>query len=162
MAYIVTIDDKKYKVDIKKEDNNFQVFLDGKLVETSITEINSHSHFSLIVDNKSYDIAIENDDISVDGETFKVKVEDERFVGLALKKQSVEGGKTAVKAPIPGLVVELLVKEGDKIKANDGLVILEAMKMQNELKAPRDGVVKQIFIAQGMPVNGGDTRVVIE
>lgn len=163
MAYIVTVDKKTFKVEIEKEDGVFKISLDGNPMEASIATAGNPSHISLIVGKKSYDVTIEDENtISVNGELFKTKVEDERFINLGIKKKSEDGGKTTVIAPMPGLVIEILVKEGDKIKADDGLVIIEAMKMQNELKAPRDGVIKQVFVQKGMPVNGGNPLVVIE
>ena len=68
---------------------------------------------------------------------------------------------TSVEAPLPGNIFAIKVKEGDAVKAGDVLIIIEAMKMENEVCAPSDGVVKQIAVAKGQLVATGDTLVVI-
>jgi pyruvate carboxylase subunit B len=63
---------------------------------------------------------------------------------------------------MPGLVIEVTVKEGDSVKAGDALLVVEAMKMQNEVKTPKDGVVKKILVQKGKTLNSGDRLVIIE
>ncbi|MDI6839874.1 MAG: biotin/lipoyl-binding protein [bacterium] len=164
MAYIAKVDDKEFKVELEKEGNGFKVYIDNKPMKATVVEVGSNSHLSLIVDNKSYDVIIEDENtISVDGERFKVSVEDEQVQALTkLKPEITHVGEVKVTAPMPGLVIEVGVKPGDTVKAGSGLLIVEAMKMQNEMKAPRDGLVKQVLVKQGMTVNGGDTLVIIE
>ena len=163
MVYIVKVDDKEYRVDLEKEVRGFKVSLNGNSMKVEIVK-SSLSHFSLIVKNKIYDIIIQDENtISVDGESYNVKVEDERLQELKkLKGEDELAEEVTVAASMPGLIIKIEVKEGDKVKAGQGLAIIEAMKMQNEVKAPKDGIVKQILVKKGMTVNGGDTLVVIE
>ena len=163
MAYIAKVDDKIFKVELEKEGNGFKVYLDSKPMKATVAE-SSSSHLSLIVDNHSYDVIIESDStISVNGERFCVSVEDEQLQALTkLKSEVAHVSEVKVTAPMPGLVIEVEVKPGDMVKAGSGLLIVEAMKMQNEMKAPRDGVVKNVLVKQGMTVNGGDILVIIE
>lgn len=77
------------------------------------------------------------------------------------KKPVVTNGVGSVKAPMPGTINDIKVTEGQAVKAGDVLVILEAMKMENEIMSPTDGVVKQIAVAKGASVNSGDALVVI-
>ena len=72
------------------------------------------------------------------------------------------GGQATLKAPMPGKVVRILVAEGDIVEAGQGLVVVEAMKMQNEMKAPRAGVVKSIKAREGATVTAGEALMVIE
>lgn len=172
--YIVKVDNKEFRVEIERGSEGFNVLLDGKRVKAEvigafgggITSRELPVHLSLIVENKVYDVVIENKDtISVDGERFRVKVEDEMlsyYCGIGAKPKVEHAEEVAVRVPMPGLVIEVEVAEGDKVKAGDGLVIIEAMKMQNEMKAPRDGIVRQVAVKKGMAVNGGDTLVIIE
>lgn len=163
MPYIVTVEDKTFKVDLERQDNKFIVYLNSNPVEVTAAEAGNPSHLSLIVGNKSYDVTIENKNIvSVNGEAFQVKIEDERVQQLArLRGKIVRIEEVYIAAPMPGLVVEVEVGVGDRVKVGSGLIVIEAMKMQNELKAPREGVVKEVLVKKGMSVNGGDTLVVI-
>lgn len=163
MPYIVTVEDKTFKVDLERQDNKFIVYLNSNPVEVTAAEAGNPSHLSLIVGNKSYDVTIENKNIvSVNGEAFQVKVEDEKVQQLArLRGKIVRIEELYIAAPMPGLVVEVEVGVGDRVKVGSGLIVIEAMKMQNELKAPREGVVKEVLVKKGMSVNGGDTLVVI-
>ena len=163
MPYIVTVEDKTFKVDLERQDNKFIVYLNSNPVEVTAAEAGNPSHLSLIVGNKSYDVTIENKNIvSVNGEAFQVKIEDERVQQLArLRGKIVRIEEVYIAAPMPGLVVEVEVGVGDRVKVGSGLIVIEAMKMQNELKAPREGVVKEVLVKNGMSVNGGDTLVVI-
>ncbi|CAK7040849.1 acetyl-CoA carboxylase biotin carboxyl carrier protein subunit [Tissierella sp. P1] len=78
------------------------------------------------------------------------------------KEVVVSDGQEVVEAPMPGNIWKIEVKEGDKVKAGDILLILEAMKMENEILAPRDGVVASINTTQGATVNTGDRLVVLD
>lgn len=78
------------------------------------------------------------------------------------KEVVVSAGQEVVEAPMPGNIWKIVAKEGDKVKAGDVLLILEAMKMENEIVAPRDGVVASINTTQGATVNTGDKLVVID
>ncbi len=73
-----------------------------------------------------------------------------------------DGGSAEIKTAMPGKVVRILVAEGDAVQKGDGVIVIEAMKMQNEMKAPKDGTVRQIKVATGDTVSAGDILVVIE
>jgi acetyl/propionyl-CoA carboxylase alpha subunit len=72
------------------------------------------------------------------------------------------GGQATVKVPMPGKVVRILVAEGDPVEAGQGLAVVEAMKMQNEMKAPRTGVIRTIKVKEGATVAAGDSLMVVE
>jgi biotin carboxyl carrier protein len=71
-------------------------------------------------------------------------------------------GTSEIKTAMPGKVMRVLVEEGAEIKQGEGVIVVEAMKMQNEMKSPRDGIVKEIRFAEGATVNAGDVLAVIE
>jgi biotin carboxyl carrier protein len=168
MAYIANIDDKKFVVDVEKQKRGFKVSLDGKSVGAEIVDQGNirgfPAHLCMVVENTPYDIVVENENaITVNGESFRVRVEDEKLQKLGqLRREVAHAGEMDITVPMPGLVVNVEVKEGDKVTAHQGLVVVEAMKMQNEIKAPKDGVVKKVNVKNGMTVNGGDTLLVIE
>jgi len=116
--------------------------------------------YSILVDGKSYevDISQDNDDflIEVEGETHRVSVIDERKKYLRnIGSSQKESGSRIISAPMPGRVVRILKKPGEKVKKNHGVIVVEAMKMENELKVNRDGLIKNIFVKEGDTVEAG-------
>ena len=81
---------------------------------------------------------------------------------LPKKQVKVKGSGQSIDAPMPGNIWKVLVAEGDEVKTGDTLIILEAMKMENELVAPRDGKVSKIMTSEGTSVNTGDKLLIIE
>jgi biotin carboxyl carrier protein len=162
MAYVVKVDNKEFKVDIERIGRNFTVLLNGKKTYVEVAH-EEGSQLTLIIGSRSYTIAMESEDqIVVDGETYSVEVVDEdiqRF--MKATPDRLQKKELAIKGVMPGLVIDVSVKEGDTIKKEDGLLIVEAMKMQNEMKAPRDGVVKKVLVKKGQTVNSGDVLVII-
>ena len=152
MKYITTIDEKEYTVEIIDDGH---VSVDGKIIEVDFESVKSQPVFSLIVDGKSYEAYVyegeEDLEVLVKGRLYHSKVEDERERRLRAASGGgvVDSGTFHLKAPMPGLVVSLSVAEGQEVKKGDVLLILESMKMQNELKSPRDGVVGRILVAGG-------------
>jgi biotin carboxyl carrier protein len=152
MKYITTIDGKEFLVEIIDDRH---VSVDGKIIEVDFESVKSQPVFSLIVDGKSYEAYVydgeEDREVLLKGRLYHSRVEDERERRLRAASGSsvVASGVFHLKAPMPGLVVSVSVEEEQEVKKGDVLLILESMKMQNELKAPRDGVVKRIYVKAG-------------
>jgi biotin carboxyl carrier protein len=91
-----------------------------------------------------------------------VDVQDPRSLRTRRAVGGAETGPQKLKAPMPGKIVRILVNENDEVKAGQGIVVMEAMKMQNEMKSPKDGRVQKILTAEGSIVNAGDTLAIIE
>ena len=163
MAYIVNIDKQEYKVDVRKTQEGYTAVLNGaeKVIEVARKE---GEQLTIIVDNRPYVVVYESDEqIRVNGEAYAVSVLDEQIQKLIkASPEKFHKKELAIKAVMPGLVIEVTVKEGDSVKAGDALLVVEAMKMQNEVKTPKDGVVKKILVQKGKTVNSGDTLLVIE
>jgi len=124
--------------------------------------------YSLLVDGKSYDIHI--DARSADEEelethllsrAIRARASDARKRRVA-NDASGPDGPVQVTAPMPGHVVKVLAPEGTAVTRGDGIIVLEAMKMENELKAPRDGVVTSVLVDEGQGVEGGSLLATIE
>ncbi|HZS38549.1 MAG TPA: biotin/lipoyl-containing protein, partial [Polyangia bacterium] len=96
------------------------------------------------------------------GVSLPLKVTDARrkLAGVAARPQA--SGPLSVKSPMPGKVVKVLVRAGDDVKAGQGIVVVEAMKMENELKAPRDGKIKEVQVQEGQAVEAGQTLATLE
>ena len=165
MKYVTTIDGKEFLVEIIDERH---VSVDGKVVEVDFESIESQPVFSLIVDGKSYEAYVyhgeEDLEVLVKGRLYHADVEDERERRLRASAGGVvaQSGTFHLKAPMPGLVVAVPVSEGQEVKTGEVLLILESMKMQNELKAPRDGVVGRILVAAGDSVEQRQKMLSVE
>jgi biotin carboxyl carrier protein len=117
--------------------------------------------YSAILDGCSYEIAVTGTEVDIDGVRLLVEREDPRKWNPAASARKAEG-REAIKAPMPGKVVRVLVAEGDEVVVGQGLVVVEAMKMQNELKAPRAGRVTGIAVKEHDAVNAGSVLLMIE
>lgn len=167
MKYITTIDETQYEVEILSPR---QVSINGTVYEVDFKSVSGQPIYSLLVDGKSYQAHVysgeEDDELQVllRGVLHSTKVEDEREKRLraAAGGSAADGGEFVLKAPMPGLIVKVAVNEGDEVKKGDVLVILESMKMQNELKSPRDGKVSRVQVKAGDSVEQRTNMVSIE
>jgi len=160
MKYITTIDDKQFTVEVIDEKH---VSVDGKIYEIDFESVAGQPVYSLIVDGRSHESYIyqgdDNWQVLMRGRLYPVTVEDEREKRLraAAGGGVAETGEFHLRAPMPGLVVALPVAEGETVKRGQVILILESMKMQNELKAPRDGTIGRIRVRPGETVEQKQT-----
>jgi biotin carboxyl carrier protein len=163
VSYIVNVDQQEFKVDVRKEEKGYTAYLNGAQMSVEVAR-DDGNQLTLIVNNRPYVIDVESDDqVRVNGESYSVTVIDERIQELIkASPETVLKKELAVKAVMPGLVIDVTVKEGAPVKVGDALLVVEAMKMQNEVKTPRDGLVKKILVQKGKTVNTGDTLLIIE
>jgi biotin carboxyl carrier protein len=117
--------------------------------------------YTAILDGQSYELTVSDSEVEIEGVRFEVEIEDPRKWNPADGGLSAHG-REAVKAPMPGKVIRILVKEGEVIAARQGVVVVEAMKMQNELKSPRAGRVATIAVKENQAVNAGSVLITIE
>jgi acetyl/propionyl-CoA carboxylase alpha subunit len=164
MKYIATIGDQEFTIDVNREG---EVIVDGTSYPVDIQGVGSHSLYSIIINGKSYDVFIDEGDedylVVLWGGLFEVKVQDERTRRLAgLRRSPVAPvGEVLMKAPMPGVVVEVLISEGQLVETGDIVVVLESMKMQNEFKSPRNGVVHNVRVEVGDRVDQDQIMVTI-
>jgi biotin carboxyl carrier protein len=159
MKYTTAIDGKEFTVEIIDEKH---VLINDQVLEVDFESVSGQPVYSLIIGGKSYEAYIYPDDkdwqVLLLGRLFNAVVEDERERRLrAAGSKVVEGGEFHLKAPMPGLVVAIPVTEGEAVKQGQVLLILESMKMQNELKAPRDGTVSRVRVKTGETVEQKQT-----
>ena len=100
--------------------------------------------------------------VGVRGEVHEVRIIDPKRLRTAKGDDADTSGKAEVKTAMPGKVVRILAAEGDAVLKGDGVIVVEAMKMQNEMKSPKDGMISSIKFAEGDTVSAGDVLVVIE
>ncbi len=138
--------------------------VDGKSVEAHCEEI-SPGAYSLLVDGRSYEAQVSQQSgdgpglaspyvITVGLRRYRVELRDPRRWRRAGSAVEAEGPQE-IMAPMPGKVVKLLVRENQEVKRDQGLLVIEAMKMQNELRAPRTGRVERIYVVEGRGVETG-------
>jgi len=166
-GYLTEVEGQRHRIQI--EPGSSQALIDGCRIEISHAWLNGAGQDLLLVLNgRSYDIRIEEEDdhlvLTHAGWRYRCAVLDERVADLKRRAGMVDhpAGHTVVKSPMPGLVVKLLVAPGDPVKKGDRLLILEAMKMENDVKAPCPGTVTQIKVNPGEVVEGNRELVVIE
>jgi biotin carboxyl carrier protein len=155
MKYVTTVDGKEFEIEVV---DDHHIRIGDRLLKVDFEAISGQPVFSLILDGKSYEAFVyqgdEDWEVLIRGRQYQVKIEDEREKRLkaAAGGGIAEGGEFHLKAPMPGLVVSVLVEEGQEVKKGQVMLILESMKMQNELKAPRDGVMGRIRVKAGESV----------
>ena len=164
MKYYARVGQHEYVIEINRE----QISVDGELVDVDLRQSGASELYSLLFNGLSYELLIQSArfdyGVTSRGERFDVQVEDERTRKLisGRKAPALPEGELAVIAPIPGLVVKVLVETGDNVEEEQSLVILEAMKMENEIRSPRSGVVKKIQVGAGQRVEQNGILLVLE
>ena len=167
MKYTSTLEDQKFEIDIEETVGKLSVRMNGKPVNVDFIRLAEGIDYSMLLGNISYQMSIEETagiyQVHFRGQTYFVTVqsERERRSETVISEKVSKAGIEEVKAPMPGLVVEVEVKEGDAVSKGSGLVIVEAMKMENELKSPGDGVIKEVRVRKGDTVEKEQVLVVI-
>jgi biotin carboxyl carrier protein len=162
MKYVTTISGREYIVDILDER---RVSVDGVTYQIDFMQVGDQPVYSLVVDGQSFDAHVApNEDtwqVLFLGTLFTASVEDEREKRLraALAGRVADHVDYHMKAPMPGMVVSIPVQEGLEVKKDDVLVVLESMKMQNELRSPRDGKVVRLRVKVGDRVEQKETML---
>jgi biotin carboxyl carrier protein len=165
MNYTCIIGERTYEI---RPGANQTIEVNGEPHRVDFQTIDAGALYSLLIDNRSWQVLAErNGDeyrISIDGELYVVTVQDERTrkIQKALSRAAKETGEFVLQAPMPGLVRGVSVQPGQEVQKGQGLVILEAMKMENELRAPRVGVVRDIRVKPGDAVELGQALVVMQ
>ena len=156
MKYIVTVDGRETEIEVTPGG----VRMDGAEVEAEVRPIPGTDRWALRIGDRSYEVAAATPasgewDLSIDGRAHRAEAIDERTHHIRSMTVAMAGaaGPKPVKAPMPGLVVRVDVEVGDAVQPGQGLVIVEAMKMENELKAEAEGVVSKIHVASGDTVD---------
>lgn len=136
-------------------DRHGVIRLDGEVIDADLQPSADPTLYSLIFGHRSYELRVEPGEgsyrVQVDGVGYEVVVEDERSHRLAGVRRGAgaAGGERVIKSPMPGIVIDIPVKEGDEVAAGQTLVVVESMKMHNEFKAPGDGTVHAVRVEVG-------------
>lgn len=164
MRYFTTIGEQVFTVEILDDET---LLINGNRVQVDFTEIGAGWVYSLLLEGRSLEAYVHLTDdgwqVLLGGRLYRARVEDERAHRLNLDSTAGRNdhGEFALKAPMPGLIVAVPVADGQAIEKGDVLVILESMKMQNELKSPRSGQVARVRISAGDRVEQNDTLLTL-
>jgi biotin carboxyl carrier protein len=163
VIFDATVDGRTLRVEVRGKDGRYTVLLDGAPLEVDLQETGSH-FVSLLIGGRSYEAGLEkraggytvvltDDVVSVD------LAEGAKGAALPVKKA---GGPVRVTAPMPGKLVRVLVEPGEEVATGQGLVVVEAMKMENELRSPKAGRIRDVPVKEGQAVEAGALLVVVE
>ncbi len=156
--------------EITLEQSGEKVFaeIDGRSYELDVSEPEPNVYL-LKYDNKIFEVFVSPDkkpaepfQVSIANHNLEIKISDpKRLRGTSAADGAIEGA-AEIKTAMPGKVVRVLVEQGAEVQTGDGIIVVEAMKMQNEMKSPKDGIIKEIRFSEGATVNAGDVLAVIE
>lgn len=164
MKYFAVVGENEYELEF----DDGQLFVNGEAVTVDFKRIGDPELYSMLLDGHSYELLVEADRytyaVTVFGNQFEVQIEDERTrrMNAGRRQGALPDGEAPVRAPIPGLVVKVLVSEGESIEQDQPMLILEAMKMENEIRAPRACVVKKIDVQPGQRVEQNAALIIVE
>jgi biotin carboxyl carrier protein len=157
--------EKTRVVELQHDAVGWRVCLDGRPVVVDVAEIAPNT-LSILLHGQCFEFTVTP---SPDGK-LKLQASTQEFTAEVLDPRVWSGrrhghveaeGRQQIVAPMPGKVVRLLVKEGDRVEAGQGLLVVEAMKMQNEIRSPKGGTVERVLAREGQPVNAGDILCVV-
>ncbi len=165
MIYEVTIAEKTYRVELVRAGHGWRCSLDGRDVPLDVVSTQENV-LSILVDGKSYEVKQENatseTDIVVGHERFVASVRDPRSFRSRRGVGAADHGIKKITAPMPGKIVRVLAGVGAEVELGQSVIVIEAMKMQNELKAPKKGVIKKLSVSEGATVEAGQALAEVE
>jgi biotin carboxyl carrier protein len=164
MTYEVAIDGKTYRLELHQAEGRWSCRVDGREMEVDAV-LARPDVLSLRIGNKAYEVKCERvgSDIHVwvGSVRYAAEVRDPR--SLRSRARAIDDhGPRKLTAPMPGKVVRILLREGAEVQAGDGVMVVEAMKMQNEVKSPKKGAIQKIVVSEGAAVNAGDVLAIVE
>jgi len=165
MVYDVTIDGKNYRLDLQRADGRWQCRLDGREVQMDAV-LTRRDVLSVLIEGKAYEIKRERTvtdmHLWVGSARYATELRDPRSLQSRKSTGGDDKGPKKLLAPMPGKVVRVLLKETSAVEAGQGILVVEAMKMQNEIKSPKKGTVQKIVAGEGAAVNAGDVLAIVE
>jgi len=164
MTYDVTIDGKNYRLELARPDGRWSCRLDGQEIEVDAV-LARPNVLSLRLGNQAYEVKCERVGgemhVWVGSARFAAEVRDPRSL-RARARAADDHGPRKLTAPMPGKIVRVLASQGAEVEAGMGVLVVEAMKMQNEIKSPKKGTIQKILVSEGAAVNAGDVLAIVE
>lgn len=164
MTYDIAIDAKRHRLELDHDENGWSCRIDGRPIEVDAVLV-CPNLLSLCVGAKVYEVKCSPFGgevyLWVGSARFAAEVSDPR--SLRSRARSLdEHGPRKLTAPMPGKVVRILLNQGAEVEAGAGILVVEAMKMQSEVKSPKKGTIQKILVTEGTAVNAGDVLAIVE
>lgn len=164
MKLQIEISGKKRRVELTHAGERPVWTIDGQRLEADAVTL-APGIYSILINGKSFDVRVESLGAELraitGGREFKIGIQDERAWrrnrGGAIEAEGLQ----RVLAPMPGKIARVLVKTGDSVQAGQGLLVVEAMKMQNEIRAPKSGTIDRLAVVEGQTVNAGEVVAIV-
>lgn len=165
MKLWLTLGDRETEVEFTEAEGRLFLVVDGRRIEADFQSLPDGEVYSLLVDGKSYEVSVAPGDplqVSLRGHVFPVEVRHplEKALGQ-VRRQGRRGAGESITAPMPGLVVAIHVRPGDRVQAGTPVAVVEAMKMQNQLVAHGDAVVREVRVGTRQSVEAGQVLVTL-
>lgn len=168
MKLIAELNHEKHEVVLKQDGDNLFADIDGRHYELEAHEIEPNVYL-LKHEGKIHQVFVSPRSdfkspfaVNLGNHHFEIKIADPKRLRGSANLDADADGIAEIKTQMPGKVVRILVEPGAKVAMGDSVLVVEAMKMQNEMKSPKDGIVKEVRVAEGATVNAGDILAVIE
>ncbi len=168
MKLIAQIENEELELSIINEEGKIFAEIDGRKYQLESSEPEPNVYL-LKYQNQIFEVFVSPDSdqseakkVSVKNDAFDIQIIDPKRLRGAGSTAGSADGIAEIKTAMPGKVVKVIVEIGEEVNSNQGVIIVEAMKMQNEMKSPKDGVIKEIKFNEGDTVNAGDVLVIIE
>jgi len=160
---------KEYEIELyENADGSFDVSCEGEKIHCDLREIRHGHLYSILLNRRCHDVTVfrkeEGVELSIDGREFQFQVLDEmaKVLQKAGGQRAKKKGPPVIKAQMPGVVIDVLVKEGQRVVKGDILLLMEAMKMQNEILAPADALIKKVEITKGQLLKDGQKMIYMD
>lgn len=165
MKLTIEISGQTHEAEFTREGATAQLALGERIHQADISQPEA-GFYTVLLNDRVFRCALDvlpngQTEVWVNGQRFPVNVRDKKS-RQAAAGGAAAGGKAVLSAPMPGKVVRVMCAVGDEVAANQGLLVVEAMKMQNEVQAPKAGKIIELKVTEGQTVNAGDTMVIVE
>ncbi|MDQ3797989.1 MAG: biotin/lipoyl-binding protein [Acidobacteriota bacterium] len=164
MKLIAELNNEKHEVEFKRDGERISATIDGREYALEASEVEPNVYL-LKHENRVFQLYVapsETPIVTLGNHSFEIKISDPKRLRGAGGAGGSADGTIEIKTAMPGKVVRVIAEQGAEIKQGESVLVVEAMKMQNEMKSPKDGIVKEIRVAEGATVNAGDVLAIIE
>ncbi|HSY66058.1 MAG TPA: acetyl-CoA carboxylase biotin carboxyl carrier protein subunit [Terriglobales bacterium] len=165
MVYDVTIDGKGFRLELERAETGWQCRLNDREVKIDAV-LTRRDVLSVLIDGKAYEIKREHTaadtHLWVGSVRYLAELRDPRSLRGRRGAGADDKGPKKILAPMPGKVIRVLIDQGQPIEAGQSILVVEAMKMQNEIKSPKKGTMQKIMAVEGATVNAGDVLAIVE
>jgi biotin carboxyl carrier protein len=161
MTYTFKFLDRLYKINLEKDDHQLQMEIDSNSIPVDFEKIENNL-YSILINGQSKKIGVlkkgKKLQVFLDGDLYELEAVSERE---QRKTSQIATGVQEIKSPMPSRVVKILKGEGDEVAAEEGIIVVEAMKMESELKTPIAGIIKEIMVKEGDAVESGTVLLIV-